>query len=195
MTAAKFVTSPAEGHGLTDTITSRHFAAYVKGERTDLVPAMVLLKVHGQTSRDTAQGRHSSVQYELVKCEPILDPSDRDNAMWQIQSLYEARTSTGAQRPLPLLLPNEERKQALLERIDDWATENDLTGGDLEARWRTEFGIGPDEEWSYGDGGVPSDYRKASVAYLLQFAIEVGAEPRPEGDDTGDDGEPEGEDE
>lgn len=186
MTSARLVPSPADGHGLTETITSKHFAAYTRGERTDLLPALVLLKVHGQTSRDTANGRHSSVQYEVVKLEPVTDPDDRDDAMWTIQSLYEARTSTGEQRPLPLGLANEERRQALMERIEKWSADTGLTGVELEQRWRESFGIDPDDP----DGniaGVPGDYRKASVSSLLQFAIEVGAEPKAADQDDEDD--------
>ena len=186
MTSAKLVTSPAEGHGLTDTITRRHFTAYVKGEPFEYFPALAMFKGHGQTSRDTAQGRHEAVQYEAVKIEPFSDPADRDDAMWKIQALYEARTSTGSQRVLPLGLPNEERRLALLERIEDWADKAGLTGAELEQKWRDHYAIGDDPEANYF--GLPGDYRLGSVQYLLQFAIEIGAEPKPdqEDDESGD---------
>lgn len=190
MTSAKLVPSPAEGHGLIDAITAKHFSAYTRGERTDLVPALVLLKVHGQQSRDTANGRHQSVQYEVVKCEPVTDPMDRDDVVWKIQSLYEARTSTGDQRPLPLGLATEERRQFLMERIEDWSKSQELTGAQLDAKWREVFGIDPTNPDSGNIAGVPGDYHKGSVAALLQFSIEVGAEPEPDEDDnqqTGDD--------
>lgn len=196
MTTAKIVPAPAEGHGLIDGIASKHFAAYSKGEPIGLIPAMVLLKVHGQTARDTAHGRHRSVQYELVKLEPIIEPGDREDAMWKIQSLYENRTSTGEQRALPIGLATEERRQLLMERIEEWSKQQDpeLTGGQLERKWRDHFGVGNGDQLYE----IPGDYRKAGVQHLLQFAIEIGAEPRPDslnveeepGDDgTGDDDE------
>lgn len=42
-----------------------------------------------------------------------------------------------------------------------------LTGGDLEAKWRSNFGIEPGAEWSFGDQGVPGDYcqRKSTALY------------------------------
>lgn len=189
MTQAKIAPSPAEGHGLTERITQPHYSAYTKGEPIDMVPALVLLKVSGHGGHDTANGRVNTVKYELAKVEPFLEAGDRENALWQIQSMYEARTSTGAQRPLPLGLPNEERRQFLMERMEAWADERGITGAELDARWREEFGIGPDEDWSYGDSGVPADYRRASVAHLLQFADTVIEQPVDEndGDDGGDD--------
>lgn len=178
MTQAKLVPSPAEGHGLTDRITDPLFAAYLKGDRTDLIPALVLLKVHGAGGNDTANGRHQFVRFEATRCEPI-PVEDRTDALWQIQALYEARTSTGTQRPLPIGLPNEERRQFLMERIEQWATDNGVSGADLEQQWRAEFGIGDVDGADYG---TPADYRHASVQKLLQFALECGAEKQPEDD-------------
>lgn len=176
MTDAKFVTSPAQGHGLTDRITDPHYTAYSKDEPVQMIPALVLLKVHGNGGNDTAQGKHRFVKYEVVKLEPFLDSNERTDAMWRIQALYEARTSTGSQRPLPLGLEGEERRVALMERIEDWAKDREIAGADLEGKWREYWAIGPDKDWSFGDAGVPGDYRRASVQHLLEFALELGAE-------------------
>lgn len=173
MTQTKLAPSPAEGHGMTDRITDLHYSAYSKGEPIEVVPAMVLLKVCGNGGHDTANGRVNTVRYEITRLEPITEPNDRTDALWQIQALYEARTSTGSQRPLPLGLPNEERRQFLMERIEDWAKDNEINGTDLEAMWRAEFGIGDVDGADYG---TPADYRHASVQKLLQFALECGAE-------------------
>lgn len=174
MTQAKLAPSPSDGHGLTDRITGPHYSAYSKGESIEYIPALVLLKVAGHGGHDTANGRVNTVKYEAVRLEPILEPSDHDDMLWKIQALYEARTSTGSQRPLPIGLAGEERRLALIERIEEWATHEDLSGGELEQMWRDHFGIGEDPEANLY--GIPGQYEKASVAHLLQFAIETGAE-------------------
>lgn len=179
MTQTKLAPSPAEGHGLTDRVTDAHYTAYSKGEPIEVVPALVLLKVCGNGGHDTANGRVNTVRYEITRLEPFAN-EDRTDALWQIQAMYEARTSTGSQRPLPLGLPNEERRQFLMERIEDWAKDNDVNGSDLEAMWRAEFGIGDVDGADYG---TPADYRHASVQKLLQFALECGAE-KEKGDDN-----------
>lgn len=191
MTQAKLAVSPAEGHGLIDAITQAHYAAYSKGEPIEYIPALVLLKVAGHGGHDTANGRVNTVKYEAVRLEPITEPGDRDDVMWKIQSLYESRTSTGEQRPLPLGLKTEERRQSLMERLEDWADTHDVSGADLEQRFRDHFGVGTDPEANLY--GIPGDYRKASVAHLLQFAIEIGAEPQPDEDESdGENGDDDG---
>lgn len=179
MTKAKLVTNPAEGHGLTQRITDPHFSALTKGEPIGLIPALVLLKPHGYGGNVTANGEHRHVSYEVAKLEPILEPGDRTDAMWKVQALYEARTSTGSQRPLPIGLAGEERRLFLIERIEDWAARNEITGGELEQQWREHYGIGTGDELY----GIPGDYGKAAVNHLLQFALEVGAEKLAADDD------------
>lgn len=192
MTLAKFVPNPAESHGLTDRILDPHFDALAKGQPVGLVPALVLLKPHAYGGNITTRGTQRHVKYEIARCEPITDPGDRENAMWQVQALYEARTSTGSQRPLPLGMPTEERRQALMERIEDRSKELGLTGGELEQRWRTHFGFPADGEKTDHMFEIPGDYRKAGVTQLLEFAITIDAEKGgssdvDEDDDEGDD--------
>lgn len=183
MTQAKLATNPADGHGLTDRLTGPHYTAYSKGEPIEYVPALVLLKVAGHGGHDTANGRVNTVKYEAVRLEPILEPADRDDTLWKIQALYEARTSTGSQRALPIALAGEERRLHLIEQIEDWGTREEMTGAELEARWRDYFGIGDDPDANYF--GLPGDYRLAGVQHLLQFAIEVHAEQPAEVTDDG----------
>jgi hypothetical protein len=178
MTAAKLKTAPSEGHGLTDKITDVHWAAASKGEKPEDVVCVVVLRRSGIGQQETAQGMHRTVQYEAVRLEPVTDVDQIGELRYLAQALYEARTSNGQQRHLPLGIPgqgHEERRVALIERIEAWADDNDITGAELEAKWRAEFGIGDGQEYSYGDRGVPADYRKSEVAWLLQFALSVGA--------------------
>lgn len=176
MTTAKFVTSPAEGHGLTDRITDPLYAALVTGKPTQRILAIVELEAVGTGQRKTKQGTHRNVVFEHSRVEIVTDPNMANELRYVSQALYEARTSTGEQRALPLGLGGDREKQlALIERIEDWSKEAGLTGGELEAQWRDTFGIGPDQDWSMGDTGIPGDYRKAGYVYLFEFAGKVGA--------------------
>jgi hypothetical protein len=211
MTDAKLKTAPSQGHGLVDRITDVHFASASKGEKPEDLVCVVVLRRSGIGQQETANGMHRSVQYEAVRLEPVLDPNQAGELRYLGQALWEQRHSNGQQKMLPLGIPgqaNEERRVALLERIDDWAEEESLSGGQLEAKWREHFGIGDGQDFSYGDRGVPGDYRKSEVAWLMQFALTVGAlgndEPSADlveaviegsGDENGDGEQPDGEDE
>lgn len=176
MTTAKLVVSPAEGHGLTDRITDPTYHALVTGQKTETIVAVVVLEAVGTGQRKTKQGTHRHVQYEAVRLEPVGDANQANELRYLVQALYEQRTSTGEQKTLPLALGGDREKQlALIERIEDWSASEGLTGGELDARWREEFGIGPDQDWSLGDHGIPGDYRKAGYPFLLEFAGKVGA--------------------
>lgn len=177
MTQAKLATNPAEGHGLTSKLTDPTYSAMANGKPTESVVALVILKPVGLGQRETAKGRHQHVQFEATRLEPVLDVNQANELRYLIQKLYEGRTSTGQQTTIDVygLGQNEERRHELIETIEDWSAREGMTGGALEARWRAEFGIGDGEEWSLGDQGVPGDYRKASVQFLLQFGLTVGA--------------------
>jgi hypothetical protein len=197
MTTAKLVQAPAEGHGVTDTITDALYQALVGGKPTRPIIGLVLLEPIGTSQRKTAQGLHRSVTFEAVKLEPVHDSNQAGELMWLLQALYEQRTSTGEQRALPLGIPGievEEKRQESMERIEAWSAEQEMTGGDLDTAWREHFGIGPDQDFSNGDTGVPGDYRKAGLQQLLEFRFAHVDEPVTadgEGDDlAGEDDEP-----
>jgi hypothetical protein len=175
LTSARILSTPGDGHGLTDRITDALYHALSNDQPAKPIVALVILDPVQHGGRKTAKGKHRFVSFEVTHLEPVLDANQANEVRWNIQSLYEARTTTGTQRPLPGLDATEKEKQlALMERIEDWAKQEGISGGDLDAKWRENFGIEPGAEWSFGDQGVPGDYRKASHAYLLQFAYDVG---------------------
>lgn len=174
-TAAKLLTAIAEGHGLSQ-ITDSIWSAKVAGKPAGDVLALVILKPTTIGQSDTKQGTHRSVSFEAARLEPVLDSNQSSELRWLLQKLYEQRTSTGEQQTLHLGIGTEEERRAeVMERLEDWAETEGRTGAELEQLWREHFGIGPDSEWSFGDSGVPGDYRKASFAHLLSFGYEVGA--------------------
>lgn len=175
MTAARLLAAPSEGHGLTDKQTDELYHLLVDGKPTRPVLALVLLDPVATAQRKTAKGLHRSVTFEAARVEPILDSNQAGELMWLLQKLYEQRTSTGDQRMLPLGGLGgdvEEKRQAAMERMEDWADEQGLLAGGLESQWRQHFGIDPDKDFSYGDHGVPGDYRKAGLQQLLEFTFQ-----------------------
>lgn len=176
MTSAKLVTSPAEGHGLTQRLTDTHFAMAVKGEPVPLLPAVVMLKQVGFDQKETAQGIHRSVRYEVVKLEPITDRNDATELQFMVEALHKQRTSPDGQGALPVSFPGqqaEEKRKAVIEAIEDHWEAVGKTGADGEQDWRDHFGVGSDPEANLY--GIPGDYRKASFAHLSQYAFAVGA--------------------
>jgi hypothetical protein len=217
MTQAKIATNPADGHGLVTRLTEPLYTSLSRGEPVNQIVAIVVLDPVGSGQRKTAKGNHRHVMFEVAKLEPILDASQAGELRYTLQALYEHRTSTGEQRMLPIAFPGQkekEKQRALMERIDEWATDKKLTGGELADLWRSNFGIGPGEEYSYGDRGVPGDYTKSPSCWLSEFAWTQGIigddehdetaapdpapDPAPDDDDDdgaapasdGDDGEP-----
>lgn len=189
MTSARLLSSPSEGHGLTDKITDPTYSALVKGEPAGTIVAIAVLKPVGAGQRETAQGLHRHVAYEAIKLEPVGDSNQESELRYLVQALYEQRTSTGEQRSLPLGIPgqaDEERRKALLERIDDHADDQGWTGAQLEEKWREHFGFTEGSEFSYGDRGVLGDYHKAAWAHLLEFAGAIGAMNTPEPEASGE---------
>jgi hypothetical protein len=167
-----------QGHGLIDNITDQHYAAFNRGEPIRDVVCIAVLRPTGIASRVTKDGRHNVVQYTVSKIEVITDPNQANDLRYSIQALYEARTTPGREHALPLGLPgfdDEEKRKALIERIEDWAEENGLTGAELDTEWRNHFGIGAGEENSWGDRGVPSEYGRSPLTWLLEFALDKGA--------------------
>jgi len=192
MTTAKILTNPGKGHGLVDNVTDPIYRALTKNEPTGEIVAVVVLRPKSFGATDTADGRHQHVSFEATKVEPVLDANQASELRYLLQGLYEQRTSTGQQRTLPLGLGTDrERQLALIERIEEWSAEQNMTSGELEARWREQFGIGPDQDWSMGDSGIPGDYRKAGIQRLLEFGYAVGAldsgDPQPQDDQPEDD--------
>lgn len=189
MTAARLLTAPSEGHGLTNGQTDQLYQQLVDGKPTRPILALVLLDPVATAQRKTAKGLHRSVTFEAARVEPVLDSNQAGELMWLLQKLYEQRTSTGEQRTLPLGGIGgdvEEKRQAAMERMEDWADEQGLIADDLEAKWRQHFGIDPDKDFSYGDHGVPGDYRNAGLQQLLEFMFQHV--DRQDADDEGAEG-------
>lgn len=175
MTAARVLGTPADGHGLVDKLTDPLYHALSNDQPAKPIVALVILDPVQHGGRKTAKGKHRFVSFEITHLEPVLNPNQANEVRWNIQALYEQRTSNGTQRAIPGLDASEKEKcLSLMERIEDWAKEQGYTGGDLDTAWRTNFGAGTDDEWSFGDQGVPGDYRKATFAQLLSFAYSVG---------------------
>jgi hypothetical protein len=168
-----------DGTGLVDGIVDPHYHALTTEQPVKPIVAVVILDPVEHGSRKTAKNTHRTVKYAVTRLEPVLDANTANELRYLIQALYEQRTSTGEQRALPLGLGGDREKQiALIERIEDWSKDTGQTGGELDALWRETFGIGPDQDWSMGDHGIPGDYRKAGYTYLLEFATREGRRRR-----------------
>jgi hypothetical protein len=171
-TTAKLVTTPSEGHGLSDRLTGPLYQALTKGAPTDSIVALVLLEPVGCGQRKTAKGRHQHVVFDAVALEPILDSSEASNLMFRLQTLRDARNERAGQRTLPGNWPgmvDEERRVQALEQLEDWADGNGISLTELGAMWRDHWEIGDGEEKSFGNDGVHGDYRKAGWQQLLEF--------------------------
>lgn len=177
MTTAKLVTTPAQGHGLTQKITDQHFAMAVKGEPVPLLAGIVMLKQVGFDEKETAQGKHRSIRYEVLKLEPILDRNQGAELQFMLEALFKARTKPdGEQSKLPITFPgqqDDEKRAATMEAIEGYADDRDIPIADIEQQWRDHFGIGTDPEANLY--GIPGDYRKAAFAHLSEFAFAIGA--------------------
>lgn len=175
MTTAKLVGAPAQGHGLTQAITDKHFAMAVKGEPVPMLPCVVMLKQVGFDEKETAQGKHRSVRYEVSKIEPILDANAASEVQLMALALYKQRTTPdGEQSMLPISFPgqqDEEKRRWLMEQMESWADDQGMPIADLEQAWRDKFGVGDPETNLYS---VPGDYRLASVNFLSQFCFDEG---------------------
>jgi hypothetical protein len=173
MTTAKLVTSPGEGHGLTDKLTNPLYQALTKGAKVEPIVALVLLEPVGCGQRKTAQGRHQHVVFDAVALEPILDSARAGELLFQLHALRDARTERAGQRTLPGNWPgmaDEEKRQKAIEQIEDWADGNGLAvPSDLTAMWRDYWEIGEGQDRSFGNDGVHGDYRKAGWQQLLDF--------------------------
>lgn len=174
MTAARLKAAPADGHGLTSSINDGIYKMRQRGEPTGDIVAIVILRPVGTFERDTAKGRHSGVNYEAIRVEPVRDSGlsgfTADELRKAAEEAYQNRTSHGI-RTLPMdfdNLPDEERRLELIEAIDDWAGAEGLTGKEVEDKWVDYHGIG------HG-GTAAKDYHKASTTQLLEFAHAVDA--------------------
>lgn len=176
MTSTKITANPSQGHGLTQKITDQHFDMAVRGEPVPLLPAVVMLKQVGFGEKETAQGRHRFVQYELVKLEPIVERNDAAELQFMIEALKKKRTTPDGQSALPISFPGqetEEKRKALMEAIESRWDVLGKSGAEGEQHWRDDFGVGTDPEANLY--GIPGDYRKASLAHLSQYAFSIGA--------------------
>lgn len=175
MTTAKLVTTPGEGHGLTDKLTNPLYQALTAGKPTESIVAIVLLEPVGCGQRKTAQGRHQHVVFDAVALEPILESTKASELLFHLHSLRDSRTERAGQRTLPGNWPgmeDEERRHRAIEQIEDWADGNGVSLTELGAMWRDYWEIGDGEEKSFGNDGVHGDYRKAGWQQLLQFGYE-----------------------
>lgn len=178
MTVARLLGAPSEGHGLVSKHTDKHYRQLTEGQEPQKIVAVVVFEAVGTSQRKTARGLHRTVVYEAVRLEPVTDAHQATELQYLAQNLYEQRTSNAEPRYLPLGfsdMSTEEKRRRTIETIEDWAEEAGHTGGELEAMWRDHFGIAEGSEYSYGDQGVPGDYRKSSLNYLLEFGYAVEA--------------------
>jgi hypothetical protein len=176
MAAPKLVRNPPDGSGLVPSIVDRHYADLTRGKPGELIAARVLLQPVGTKLTKTKAGTKTEVVYEMVRCEPVRDSHEADKVAWEIGRDYELRTSTGAQEQLPMSSPGEQREQ-LLDSIRDWASENDTSWADLDARWTDYYG---------GRQHAASETVQAgSLLQLMEFARVIGAvqDPKPGEDD------------
>lgn len=193
MTEAKLVTSPGEGSGLTHTVNEKVYADLVAGRPPGTIAVVGLMVPVGYGERQTAKGYKRHVQYDFLRLEPVRDSHDADDVAWRVTRAYEQRTSRhGAQAELPLGNSPSEQRNGLLEVIREYASENQLTEGDLDEKWLSYFG-GPEHAAS-------ATVAAGSLLQLMEFGRFVGAveDPVPgkdEPDDEDDDGFGEGDDE
>lgn len=172
MTTAKLVTTPGEGHGLTDKITNPLYQALTKGAPTEPIVALVLLDPVGCGQRKTAKGRHQHVVLDAVALEPILDTARATDLLFELHRLRDARNERAGQRTLPGNWPgmeDEEKRVGAIEQLEDWADGNGVSLTQLGAMWRDHWEIGEGQEKSFGNDGVHGDYRKAGWAQLIDF--------------------------
>lgn len=178
MTQAKFVTKPSDGHGLAK-IAEQLYEPTVLGEPTDAFPAIVMLQAHGASTSPLQDGHNEEVKLLVTKCEVITDAEQAGEVMLLLEALREERKGGNGQRVLPVTLLNDKKIQRekaaiLIERIEAQWDRMGWTGVQGEENWRAHFGIGPNSEYSYGDRGVPGEYRKAEPAWLSQYAGSIG---------------------
>lgn len=170
MTSARIKSAPADGHGLTSSVCDDIWLARQRGENTDDIVAVVVLRPVGTAERDTAQGTHRSVQFEAIRLEPLNGDADRLRMV--AEDAYQARTGNRA-RTLPLNFgdrPDEEQRLQLIEAIDAWSEQTGTSGADIDERWRSHFGVGQG-----ASEGVAGTYEKGSPVQLLEFATAIGA--------------------
>lgn len=186
MTAAKLVTNPPEGCGLVSQIVERHYQDLVRGKPGELIAAQVMLQPVGQKSRRTKDGWKTEVVYEIVRLEPARDSHEADTIAWEITRAYENRTSGSAQQALPLSNSPAEQRDSLIEALFEWASEQDVTQGDLDARWVDYFGG--------RDHAASETVRSGALIQLMEFARYVGAveDPKPGDEETGEDADDDG---
>jgi hypothetical protein len=172
MTTAKLVTTPGEGHGLTDKLTNPLYQALTKGAPTEPIVALVLLDPVGCGQRKTAKGRHQHVVLDAVALEPVLNSSRATELLFELHQLRDARNERAGQRTLPGNWPgmaDEEKRLQAVEQIEDWADGNGVSLTELGAMWRDHWEIKEGEEKSFGHDGVHGDYRKAGWQQVLEF--------------------------
>lgn len=173
MTAARLVSNPAEGHGLTQRITDPLFHSLANDEDVDAIPCVVLLRPVGHGSRNTANGRKQFVQFEVARLEPIHDEHDADQVRHMIQTAWDRRHSA---QTLPLDWPSrndEDQRRFLFGLIDEWAAEEGKQPGEIAEAWRDHFGIDVGTTDTPA-GYAPVDYRKADAHRLREFCLSVG---------------------
>jgi hypothetical protein len=174
MTAARLISNPAEGHGLTSRVTDPLYHALANDEDTgETIACVVLLKPVGHGSRNTANGRKQFVQFEVARIEPVTEAHDAEQVRHLIQSAWDRRHTV---QTLPLDWPNrndEEQRRFLFGLIDEWAADESKTPGEVGEAWRTYYGIEPDAKDTPA-GYAPVDYRKADAHKLREFCLSVG---------------------
>jgi hypothetical protein len=184
VTTARLVQNPPDGCGLLPQLVEQHYQDLVRGKPGELIAAEVLLQPVGHSGRRLKTGSKNSVLYEIVRLEPARDRHEADNIAWNISRSYEARTSTSnGQQTLPLANSPAEQRESLIEACFEWASENDVSQEDLDARFTDHFGG--------REHGHAETVRAGGLVQLMEFARYIGAVKDPiVGKDDDEDGDP-----
>lgn len=183
MTVAKLTPTPPQGSGLVPMLVDEHYEDLVRGRPGRLVAARVLLQPTGTSQRVTSDGVHRTVTYTVVRLEPVREKNEADNVAWEISHSYETRTSAGGKQ-MSLLNSPAEQRESLIEACFEWASENDVSQEELDARFTDHFGG--------REHANAETVRAGGLVQLMEFARYIGAVKDPvvgkEDEDPDDDG-------
>lgn len=171
MTTAKISAKlPKDGHGLTPSIADEYYEARAQGEPTpDLIAvARIVSSGHGEDDgKRVATWKFD--QFEIVGksderhdtvCAILDDERERRIGYRQLPMDYDERD-------------DDEKRRHLLALVDEWATEEGLSAGDVADRWRSQWGISGDEPSP--DGAFPHpDINQAAPHHIQEFCLMVG---------------------
>lgn len=186
MTLAKLKSKlPADGHGLNQRLADAYYQARAKGQPMD--DLIVVGRLSG-IGHGEEKGK-PWVSFEFQQLEVVAEDWERKNVVDILTNASDKRHG-GAQLPLDFETRNaDEQRRFLCDAIDEWASEEGFTPGEVGEQYRTHFGIDGDDVSP--DGAFPHpDWQKAAPHHLREFALTVGAiADEPVSSDPDDEGE------